>query len=195
MEKIPCIECNEEIWEYVKPYLKKWGYKIQSTDEFEYYPLLVINSTAKVGLCTNFTMAATEVNNRELVTNIEEFLERAAALKGFTYKRKIMEINGIEIKPGMGIYIYEKNYSHLYIVFPIKEGLGLVPYKEGGRWVGLSEFLDTYKEDIVAICGLAEVGTPIGCNILWEKSKEVVITMDQIAEKFGVPVEQLKIKK
>lgn len=195
MEKIPCIKCNEGIWAYVKPYLKKWGYKIQNIDEFKYYPLLIINSTAKVGSCTNFTMAAAEVNNRELVTNIEEFLERAAALKGFTYKRKIMKINGIEIKPGMSIYIYEKNYSHLYIVFPIEDGLGLVPYKEGGKWIGLSEFLDAYEEDIVAICGLAKIGHPIGFNILWEKPKEVVITMDEIAKKFGVSVEQLKIKK
>lgn len=25
MEKIPCIKCTPEIWEYIKPYLKEWG--------------------------------------------------------------------------------------------------------------------------------------------------------------------------
>lgn len=26
-EKIPCIECNDELWEYIKSYLEEWGYK------------------------------------------------------------------------------------------------------------------------------------------------------------------------
>ena len=36
-----------------------------------------------------------------------------------------------------------------------------------------------------------------GCFLepLWERQKEVELTMDEIAEKFGIPVEQLKIKK
>lgn len=195
MEKIPCIKCNEEMWEYIKPYLKKWGYVGNTTSNWNSFSILVINDIGKLGIYNNYDIPREESYNRELVIDVEEFLERAAALKGFTYKRKIMKINGIEIKPGMSIYIYEKNYSHLYIVFPIEDGLGLVPYKEGGKWIGLSEFLDAYEEDIVAICGLAKIGHPIGFNILWEKPKEVVITMDEIAKKFGVPVEQLKIKK
>ena len=32
-------------------------------------------------------------------------------------------------------------------------------------------------------------------NCIWERQQEVIITMDEIAAKFGVPVEQLKIKK
>ena len=32
-------------------------------------------------------------------------------------------------------------------------------------------------------------------KLLWERQKEVELTMDEIAEKFGIPVEQLKIKK
>ena len=36
-----------------------------------------------------------------------------------------------------------------------------------------------------------------GCFLepLWERQKEVELTMDEIAEKFGIPVENLKIKK
>ena len=26
MEKTPCIECTSRLWEYIKPYLEKWGY-------------------------------------------------------------------------------------------------------------------------------------------------------------------------
>jgi hypothetical protein len=32
-------------------------------------------------------------------------------------------------------------------------------------------------------------------DLIWERKEFVEITMDQIAEKFGIPVEQLKIKK
>jgi hypothetical protein len=32
-------------------------------------------------------------------------------------------------------------------------------------------------------------------KLLWERKKEVELTMDEIAKKFGVPVENLKIKK
>jgi hypothetical protein len=32
-------------------------------------------------------------------------------------------------------------------------------------------------------------------KLLWERQKEVVLTMDEIADKFGIPVENLKIKK
>lgn len=32
-------------------------------------------------------------------------------------------------------------------------------------------------------------------NCIWERPKEIVLTMQEIADKFGIPVEQLKIKK
>lgn len=32
-------------------------------------------------------------------------------------------------------------------------------------------------------------------ELIWEKPKEVELTMQEIADKFGIPVEQLKIKK
>ena len=32
-------------------------------------------------------------------------------------------------------------------------------------------------------------------KLLWERQKEVELTMDEIAEKFGIPVKNLKIKK
>ena len=34
-----------------------------------------------------------------------------------------------------------------------------------------------------------------GATIIWERPKEIELTMDEIAEKFGISVEQLKIKK
>ena len=42
----------------------------------------------------------------------------------------------------------------------------------------------------------ASLSTLLQCdNCIWVRPKEVVVTMDEIAAKFGIPVEQLKIKK
>lgn len=185
MTKIPCIKCNEEMWTYIKPYLIEWGYYSHQlfTNNWVQYPLLILigkqryNNTVE----DNGTIA-----NRELVTDVEEFLERAAALKGFTYKRKdIMEINGIKIKPGM-VIITANNIA--YIAFPTKEGMAFINTSRG------SWYKNT-PDNIVKIRDLSEGGRIDNGTILWEKPKEVVITMDQIAEKFGYPIEIIKITK
>jgi hypothetical protein len=42
----------------------------------------------------------------------------------------------------------------------------------------------------------ASLNTLLQCdNCIWVRSEEIVLTMQEIADKFGVPVEQLKIKK
>ena len=105
-EKIPCIKCDSRLWEYIKSYLEEWGYKNSASFDYDWgiYSLLVINYLGDVGYinnlqCTNYI---TINSNRELVTNVEEFLERAAKLKGFTYKRKDItekefDVNKLEV--------------------------------------------------------------------------------------------------
>lgn len=188
MEKIPCIECNTKLWEYIRPYLEKWDYKPYITfGDFETYPLLAINIVGELGLYNNISSSCVNSYNRELVFNVEEFLERAAALKGFTYKRKdIMKINGIEIKPGM---IITCENSADYIAFPTKEGLAFAN-------IFVGEWTTTIPEDIIAIRDLVEDEYLTSGKILWKKPKEkIVLTMDEIAEKFGYDVEQIQIKK
>ena len=42
----------------------------------------------------------------------------------------------------------------------------------------------------------ASLSTLLQCdNRIWERPKETVLTMQEIADKFGIPVEQLRIKK
>jgi hypothetical protein len=42
----------------------------------------------------------------------------------------------------------------------------------------------------------ASLSSLLDCsNCIWERPKEIVLTMQEIADKFGIPVEQLKIKK
>lgn len=44
--------------------------------------------------------------------------------------------------------------------------------------------------------GAASLSTLLQCdNCIWERPKEIVLSMQEIADKFGIPVEQLKIKK
>lgn len=197
MNKIPCIKCTPELWEYIKSYLKEWDYVSHvSFGELTAYPLLVINVLGKLGLYNNLDISCASNYNRELVTNVEEFLEKAAALRGFTYKRKdIMEINGIEIKPGMGICVDSKYVNNkFYIVIPTKLGLAVVNYGQSCYWLHLDSFLSQYKNRIVAICDLATQSSIRG-DFLWVAPEEIVLTMDDIAKRFGYPVERIKIVK
>ena len=102
-----------------------------------------------------------------------------------------MEINGIEIKPGM---VIETKYKESWIVFPTKKDLAVVNY-DARQWDNFNSFIEFFKNDTEAIYDLSDGNFLAGGVKLWEKPKEIVLTMDQIAEKFGIPVEQLKIKK
>lgn len=204
MEKIPCIKCTLELWEYIKPYLEEWGYKIKNINNFDIYPLLVINRGENLGSCTNLIKEDAKHSNRELIADVEEFLERAAKLKGFTYKRKdIMEINGIEIKPGMVINLKYPEVSGLisYVVFSLKHRLAVVQYGTNnhyrvGYWTDdVNNFYNTHKDYIEEIRDVTDNAILDGGIILWKKPKEIILTMDEIAEKFGYPVEQIKIVK
>lgn len=92
-DKIPCIKCNQNLWLKIKPYLVEWGYTINYiTSTWNYHTILVINDCNNIGVCSNQTYNqnynAAFRFNRELIDNIEEFLEHAAKLKGYNYKRK-----------------------------------------------------------------------------------------------------------
>ena len=204
MDKIPCIKCTPELWEYIKPYLKEWGYKIQSISNFDMCPLVVINRGENFGFCTNLIKEDSKHSNRELTNNVEEFLERAAKLKGFTYKRKdIMKINGIEIKSGMVINLKYPEVSGLisYVVFSLKHRLAVVQYGTNnhyrvGYWTDdVNNFYNTHKDYIEEIRDVTDNAILDGGTILWKKPKEIILTMNEIAEKFGYPVEQIKIAK
>lgn len=194
MEKIPCIKYTPEIWEYIKPYLKEWGYELGATCSWDVYPLVVINECGTLGRCNNYQLFSKDKYNRELVTDVEEFLERAAKLKGCKYvNKKVVKINGIEIKPGMGIFLDSRSAKNLYIVIPTKRGLGVVAYGLSFTWETLDNFLEVYSSRIVAICDIPN--SSIEGITLWKKSQEIVITMQDIAEKFNCSVESIRIKK
>lgn len=200
--KIPCIKCDSKLWKYIKPYLDKWGYNIQwiTPYQLDSNSYLVINRCDILGDCGNFETPGEETYNRESITNVEEFLERAAKLKGFVYERKdIMRINGIEIKAGMVIILNEANAENVpYIVFPRTDNLAVVKFKNDnwGSWCLLKDFINRNYNNITRIHDVAGGEQSLLGDTIWEKSpEEIVLTMDEIAKKFGYPVEQIKIRK
>lgn len=105
------------------------------------------------------------------------------------------EINGIKIKPGMGICVDSKyDNNKFYTVIPTKLGLAVVNYGQSCYWLHLDSFLSQYKNRIVAICDLATQSSIRG-DFLWVAPEEIVLTMDDIAKKFEYPVERIKIVK
>ena len=87
-KKIPCIKCNKRLFEYLWSYLKKWGYiniNVNAND-LDIYPLLVLNYNGSLGCVASLFLEYNADYNRILVNDPEEFLTRAAKLKGFEYK-------------------------------------------------------------------------------------------------------------
>lgn len=196
MDKIPCIKCTSELWNYIKPYLEKWGYTPGSFRiDFEQRPLLVINSFGNKGKYNSDGMSVCTDYNRELLDNVEEFLKRAAILRNFTYKRKdVIEINGIEIKPGMVLIGKDAdNRDSILVAFPLQKGIGFATVNS--KYACWTTDYTTRIKRLTEIRDLAPDDNIIKGNLLWDESKEVVLTMDEIAKKFGYPVEQIKIMK
>lgn len=199
-EKIPCIKYDSQLWEYIKPYLEKWGYDTCTYFKpFNYYNLIILNFGNNLGYVSNVKDYFKNGHNRELVTNVEEFLERAAKLKCFTYKRKdIMEkefnINKLEV--GM---IVEYKSGDRRLILPDSKGnlfLSRLNYFKPSTIKSADKY-EIYK--VYKIKYQTDLNSLLKCSnnleLIWEKPKEVELTIQEIADKFGISVEQLKIKK
>lgn len=198
--KIPCIKCTKDTWEYIRPFLIRWGYinaPSFNNKYYDLYPLLIINFGGKFGIYNLDGETVACDYNRVLINDVDEFLELAAELKGFNKRNNIIEINGIEIKPGM-VFRTDKHTGYdLYVVIPLlHDELGVVRYS-GGYWNTLSNFIATYQDDIISIRDLSDCSETLmslGGKVLWEKPKKIIITIEEISKKFNIPVEQIEIK-
>lgn len=99
-----------------------------------------------------------------------------------------MKLKGIEIKPGMVI----RTKNARYVAFPTKKpyhSIALANITKGG-WT--STIPETSIDEIrdLLIEGVIDSG-----ELLWPQEWNREITMDEIAEKFGIPVKYLRIKK
>lgn len=99
-----------------------------------------------------------------------------------------MKLKGIEIKPGM--VIVTKNAK--YVAFPTKKpyhSIAFANITEGGWTSTIPEtFIDEIRDLLTE--GVIDSG-----KLLWTQEWGREITMSEIAEKFGIPVKHLRIKK
>lgn len=89
--KIPFTKCNEKTFNYIKSKLESWGYIFEDIDNIEIYCYLIINGFGNLGKVSNFDFEDPLFHtryNRYYEPNIEIFLQKAAKLKGYNYKRK-----------------------------------------------------------------------------------------------------------
>ena len=104
-----------------------------------------------------------------------------------------------DLKPGM---VVECANSEKRLVVTINAELYLISRASFANVKSFNEDL-TYNRDsslnIVKVFQskkARDLKTLLNCNnCIWERPKETILTMQEIADKFGIPVEQLKIKK
>lgn len=100
-----------------------------------------------------------------------------------------MKLKGIEIEPGMVI----ETIKDVYVAFPTKitsEPIAFCAIVNGG-WKAVID-----EKSIKRIRDLTTNASLHSGEILWDKKTQLKeLSMKEIAEKFGVSVEQLRIKK
>lgn len=133
------------------------------------------------------TKGAAQRSNRNIIS-AKEFIKY--------YENMI--INGVELKAGMVI----ETEKDCWVVFPTQKGLAVINYNKHDRttphpssWDLIGDFVREYKNEIKSIHDISNGCSLADGEILWEKPKEVVLTMQEIADKFGINVEQLRIAK
>lgn len=201
-DKIPCIKCDQNLWLKIKPYLVEWGYTIDYiASTWNYHTILVINDCNHIGVCSNQNYNAAFRYNRELIDNIKEFLERAAKIKGFTYKRKDMETNKNS---------FTKENLQSGMIVELRNGVKylVINNKERSFLLGINDYylLDNYNDnlnsqvkdfDIVKVYTHRCTGTLTFIlehnmhKLIWQR--KVVITKQEIADKFGVNINDIEI--
>ena len=72
---------------------------------------------------------------------------------------------------------------------------GFKPLSEYNEDLTINDHPDVAINKIGLSCPSSLKGMFFKATIIWERPEAVELTMDEIAEKFGIPVEQLKIKK
>lgn len=99
-----------------------------------------------------------------------------------------MKLKGIEIKPGMVIFVGNTRY----VAFPSKRPDYPIAFANitAGGW--------TYNIPEICVEKICDLTTDVAIDsgkLLWAQEWDREITMSEIAEKFGIPVKYLRIKK
>ena len=95
-----------------------------------------------------------------------------------------MIIHGIKIKPGMVLYGSKKGKYIALVAIPYNANtIAFINLTEAG-W---SLYYETVIDNLEEIRNHPKNGSLMGGEILWEKPEEIVISLKEIAKKFGIP--------
>lgn len=130
------------------------------------------------------------IHNGDFDLFFEKYPKQQDVKQGNKQEMEKIIIGGVEIKAGMILYLNGACTNELKfgIVFPIKNTLAVVYYGKQD-W----SYLNAVKERVTAIRDIDKSLGLANGRILWEKPKKVTLTKQQIAEKFGIDIEQLEI--
>lgn len=95
-----------------------------------------------------------------------------------------MIIHGIEIKPGMILYGSRKGTYITLVAIPYgTDSVAFANLTEGG-W---NLYYETSIDNLEEIRNHPKNGNLTGGDILWEKPKEIILTIEDIRKKFNIP--------
>lgn len=202
---IPCIKCNPQMWEYVKPILKDLGFTISWANDrpldWLHYPYL---STNFCGSPTHVSFTASS-NFRDLFMDVEDFLEATAKLIGKIYIKNytMKKFTKEDIKPGM-IVVTE---GGSYLALSVRGGEIYLVREEG--FLRLKDYAeDLTLPDVPSLFDIKEVRIPnqdattihrvlqdFRCSVvLWKRSEKKRVSFEEVAQKFGVDPSELEIE-
>lgn len=180
----PCYKIkNEREYDYIKQCLKMFGYDTGTLDPYkEYYNLIVLNSDGRFGIIDNVPFEFNDRFSRYLVNDINKFLSISAKLKNATFKpnktKTNMENNKLQDEePKIGDKVLVKNKEdqsfqmHIYI--------GKIHNKYACVY-------RIYENEF-------NQNKPVTISFWDEMVTKVRVTKTQIAERYGVSVDQIEI--
>ena len=115
--------------------------------------------------------------------------------------QEYISMNKSDLKPGM---VVENKQCVRFLVAEMNSKLFLLGYHGFDNLCNYNEDLTNTVSEILSICKIYQpkdgssfetLLTSRKGDLIWERPEEVILTMQKIADKFGIPVEQLKIKK
>ena len=115
--------------------------------------------------------------------------------------QEYISMNKSDLKPGM---VVENKQCVRFLVAEMNSKLFLLGYHGFDDLCNYNEDLTNTTSELLSICKIYQprdinsfetLLTSRKGDLIWERPEEVILTMQEIADKFGIPVEQLKIKK
>lgn len=161
----------------------QWNISILDKESITRGEVLYMDDDKRLSFSTLITLKTREKNNNCKVVTFNELIQMKKS----------------DLKPGM---VIEYAYGERRLVVAINSRLYLISRDSFADIKFFNEDL-TYDSDpkinIVKVYQpkeAASLHTLLKCgDCIWERPKETVLTMQEIADKFGISIEQLKIKK